>query len=121
MSPRRLDACFLRRKYAYAPEFETELTSLLWPRDDNNSGALVPLPMTDAYPGEIWLRGAKSTVGSYADLMVLHGRKFVYANRVAFSTSQNGLSRVLALETVGSQLLVSDLLLLFLLGLLLLV
>jgi putative flippase GtrA len=67
------------------------------------------------------LRGAESVVWSYDDVMVLHGRRYVFADRVSDSTSQNSLSRVLALETVCSQLLVSDLLLLLLLCLLLLV
>jgi hypothetical protein len=53
--------------------------------------------------------------------MVSHGKRYVCANDVFDKASQNGLSGVLALETVCSQLLVSDLLLLLLLGLLLLV
>jgi hypothetical protein len=53
--------------------------------------------------------------------MVAHGKRYVCANGVFGRTSQNGLSRVLTLETVCSQLLVPDLLLLLLLSLLLLV
>jgi hypothetical protein len=71
--------------------------------------------------GKVWLRGAKSAFGSYDDVMVLHGRGYVCADRLLYSTSQNSLSRVLALEAVRGQLLVSDLLLLLLLCLLLLV
>jgi hypothetical protein len=69
----------------------------------------------------IWLQGAKSAVWSYDDVMVLHHGRYVCADRLLYSTSQNSLSRVLALEAVCGQLLVPDLLLLLLLCLLLLV
>jgi len=60
-------------------------------------------------------------VRSSYDTIVAHSRMHVYADDVFDSTSQDGLSRVLTLEAVCGQLLVSDLLLLLLLCLLLLV